>query len=95
VNQPVVAPRTPVEARVMRLWQELLEQPPRSVHDNFFELGGDSMRLVEFMVRARVEFGVDLPPDALFQSALTVSDIAADIEDTLRSQAAANTGDQE
>lgn len=79
----VEAPRTPLEAKVMRLWEDLLSPPPRSIHDNFFELSGDSMKLVQFLVRARLEFGVEVPAHTLFQSALTVAETAAAIEEAL------------
>ena len=69
----------PTEARVARIWADLLEFPPTSVQDNFHELGGHSLALVRFAVRVRDEFGVELPIDALFTDAFTVADVARTI----------------
>ncbi|MBD0844768.1 non-ribosomal peptide synthetase, partial [Streptomyces sp. TRM68416] len=40
------APRTPLEAHVAEIWQQVLGVDKVGVHDSFFELGGDSMRAV-------------------------------------------------
>jgi acyl carrier protein len=66
---------------VARIWGELLDFPPTSVHDNFHELGGHSLALVRFAVRVRDEFGVELPVDALFTDAFTVADVARTIRE--------------
>jgi FkbH-like protein len=76
-------PCTPIEARVMRLWQDLVPSP-RSVHDDFFELGGDSLTALLFLGRALDEFGVELPADTMFASPLTVAGVSMAIEDALR-----------
>jgi acyl carrier protein len=62
-------------AQVARIWDDILEFPPTSVHDNFHELGGHSLALVRFAARVRDEFGVELPIDALFTDAFTVASI--------------------
>ncbi|GAA4717657.1 HAD-IIIC family phosphatase [Phytohabitans rumicis] len=71
----------PTEAHVARIWAELLDFAPSSVHDNFHELGGHSLALVRFAVRVRDDFGVELPVDALFTDAFTVADIARTIRE--------------
>jgi hypothetical protein len=38
-----VAPRTPVETALARLWAELLDLPEVGIHDDFFALGGHSL----------------------------------------------------
>jgi FkbH-like protein len=81
-DHPPVSVRNKTEAEVVRLWEELLAVPPRSVHDNFFERGGDSFKLVQLMGRVRSEFGVELPATTLFESTLTIADVAAAIDDS-------------
>jgi FkbH-like protein len=82
-GHPGTGPCTPTEARVMRLWQDLVPSP-RSVHDDFFELGGDSLTALLFLGRALDEFGVELPADTMFASPLTVAGVSTAIEDALR-----------
>ncbi|MEJ3746133.1 HAD-IIIC family phosphatase [Actinomycetes bacterium KLBMP 9797] len=81
VSESTVVTDDPTEARVARIWAELLEFPPTSVRDNFHELGGHSLALVRFAVRVREEFDVELPIDALFTDAFTVADVAATIRE--------------
>jgi acyl transferase domain-containing protein/aryl carrier-like protein len=61
-----VAPRTPVEARLAEIWQDLLGIAPVGVYDDFFELGGDSVLSLRIIARAR-EQGFRLTPGQLFQ----------------------------
>ncbi len=61
-----VAPRTPVEALLARVWGEVLGLERVGVHDNFFALGGDSMRSVQVLAAARAR-GVDFSLQQLFQ----------------------------
>jgi acyl-coenzyme A synthetase/AMP-(fatty) acid ligase len=47
-----VAPRTPVEETLTRVWAETLRVPRVGVQDNFFELGGDSILSIQVVARA-------------------------------------------
>ncbi|WP_213451369.1 acyl carrier protein [Rhizomonospora bruguierae] len=77
----VVPAQTATQHAVMLLWADLLSPPPRSIEDNFFELSGDSLKLVQFMGQVRRHFGIELPTSTLFESTLTIAEIAAAIED--------------
>jgi FkbH-like protein len=69
------------QAVVAKIWAELLEFPPRTVHDNFYELGGHSLLVVQFAARVRDEFDVELPVDVLFTDRFTVADMARAINE--------------
>ncbi|NOK35298.1 non-ribosomal peptide synthase/polyketide synthase, partial [Corallococcus exercitus] len=61
-----VAPRTPVEIQLARIWAQVLGLPRVGVHDNFFELGGDSIISLQVVARARL-VGLSLATRDLFQ----------------------------
>ncbi len=63
-----VAPRTPMEARLVEIFQELLEVPRIGVHDTFFELNGFSLLATQLAARIRETFHVDLPLREVFGS---------------------------
>ncbi|MDY7095147.1 MAG: SDR family NAD(P)-dependent oxidoreductase [Acidobacteriota bacterium] len=63
-----VAPRSPVEEQLARVWCGLLGLDRVGVHDNFFQLGGHSLLGVQLVSRMRESFGVDLSLRALFET---------------------------
>ncbi len=83
-----VAPRTPTEERLVRIWAEVLGVEPIGVLDDFFELGGHSLRTIEVLSRIRSVCGVDLPLRVLFE-ATTVEQLARQVEQAQPAQAAA------
>ena len=75
-----VAPRTPVEAELAKIFADLLSLPePPGVTDNFFTLGGHSLTATRLMAEVRARHGVDLPLRALFADP-TVSGLAAAVQ---------------
>ena len=42
-KEKYVAPKTPLEIRLVSIWERLLNTRPIGINDNFFELGGDSI----------------------------------------------------
>ena len=72
-----MAPRTPVEEQLARIWSELLDIPYEriSVGDNFFDLGGHSLLAAQCVARVREDLGAELPLQSLFGNA-TLGDIA-------------------
>ncbi|MGV6875267.1 amino acid adenylation domain-containing protein [Pseudochelatococcus sp. B33] len=44
-------PRTPLEADIIRIWQEVLGLPAVGIDDNFFELGGSSLTALKVLAR--------------------------------------------
>ncbi len=61
-----VAPRTPTEHTLARIWAEVLREERVGVDDNFFELGGDSILSIQVVARARQE-GLPLTSRDLYQ----------------------------
>ncbi|WP_193196878.1 non-ribosomal peptide synthetase [Nostoc sp. MG11] len=74
-----VAPRTPQEEILVKIWADILKVEPVGIHDNFFELGGNSLLGAQVISRLRVAFSIDLSLHRLFISP-TVAELANNIE---------------
>jgi amino acid adenylation domain-containing protein/non-ribosomal peptide synthase protein (TIGR01720 family) len=70
-----VAPRNPIEAKLVEIWSKVLRLEQVGVHDNFFELGGDSILSIQIISLARRE-GIYLTPKLLFANQ-TIAALAA------------------
>ncbi|MEA2174981.1 MAG: hypothetical protein QOD00_2573 [Blastocatellia bacterium] len=80
-----VAPRTPIEERLVSIWTSLLGINRVGVNDNYFELGGDSLLATQLASQVRKVFDVELPLADLFQHP-TLNELAASIEEALIEQ---------
>jgi len=67
-DEELVAPRSPVEEGLERMWAELLGLDRVSVKDDFFVLGGHSLLASRVVARTREEFGVEVPLRGLFEA---------------------------
>jgi amino acid adenylation domain-containing protein/non-ribosomal peptide synthase protein (TIGR01720 family) len=65
---PFVAPRTTIQRRLVRLWEQVLDVRRVGLDDNFFDLGGESFCAYRLMAKIGAEFGYDLPLTAIFQA---------------------------
>lgn len=63
-----IAPRTPLEDTLVKLWAEVLNLPKVGIRDGFFKLGGHSLQAVQLMTRIMSELDVELPLSALFNA---------------------------
>ena len=70
-----VEARTPVEARLTAIWQEVLHLERVGIHDNFFDLGGHSLLAIQVISRVRTALKVELPIYSLFD-APTIASLA-------------------
>lgn len=78
VGAPFVAPRTPVEEALARIWTEVLRIDRVGVHDNFFDLGGHSLLASRITSRLQATLGVALPLPRLFE-APTVAELVLEV----------------
>lgn len=67
-SREFVAPRTPMEAEVARIWADALGCRQISIYDNFFALGGDSLKAIRVMSRLNDSLQIDLPLRTLFDA---------------------------
>ncbi len=72
---PFAAPRTPVEAKLTRIWYDVLGLDEIGIHDDFFDLGGHSLLATRIISRVLDIFHVEIPLRALFQ-APTIAEMA-------------------
>lgn len=66
-----LAPRNDIEARLLRLWEKVLEVDGLSVTDDFFAVGGQSLLAMLLVARIREEF-------CLGDTAISVADLLDD-----------------
>ncbi len=64
----LIAPRTPTEEGLAKIWAGALKLQAVGVHDNFIELGGHSLLAVWIITQVRLQFLVDLPISRFFTS---------------------------
>jgi acyl carrier protein len=62
-----IAPRTPVEQSLAKIWCQVLKLQRVSVCDNFFDLGGHSLVATQVVSQIRREFNVEIPLRAIFE----------------------------
>jgi acyl-CoA synthetase (AMP-forming)/AMP-acid ligase II/acyl carrier protein len=76
VKTDFAGPRTPIEAKLARIWAQVLGLERVGIRDDFFELGGDSLQAVSLFVQIEKIFGKELPLAVLLQ-APTVEHLAS------------------
>ena len=74
----MVAPQTPAERALAKIWCELLKLPQVSVTDNFFDLGGHSLLAMQAIHRIQAQLGVHLRPQQFIFE--TLRQIARSVE---------------
>ena len=70
-----VAPRTPNEKVLAKIWMQVLELPQIGIHDDFFKLGGDSIISMQVVAKAN-QAGLQLTPKQVFDHQ-TIAELAA------------------
>lgn len=63
-----VAPRTPLQETLVRIWSEILDRKDIGINDNFFSLGGHSLLIPRLVQEISRETRVELQLFQIFQS---------------------------
>jgi thioesterase domain-containing protein/acyl carrier protein len=79
LTDEVVAPRTPLERKLVAIWEHVLDIRPIGVTDNFFDLGATSIAAARLFAQIEHELGDSLPLGAAFR-APTIEQLAELIE---------------
>ncbi|NJO94018.1 MAG: amino acid adenylation domain-containing protein [Hydrococcus sp. RM1_1_31] len=74
-EETFVAPRSPLEEAIAKIWCQLLNIERVSIHDNFFDLGGHSLIATQVVSRLRDTFDVEIPLRSIFESP-TIAELA-------------------
>ena len=82
-----VAPETPTERTLARLWQEIFRVDRIGINDNIFDSGGNSLLAMRLATRIHDEFGVAVPLLTLFERP-QLRNLAARIDDLAATGAA-------
>ena len=85
VEGTFVAPRTPVEKKLAKIWAKVLRVKRVGVHNNFFKLGGHSLLAMQVPLRIRRTFDVDLPLQT-FLKVPTIAGLAEKLEEQMQGQ---------
>jgi len=62
-----VAPGSPTEQKIARIWAELLGIDKVGIQDNFFDLGGHSLLAIQVVTRIKAELNAEVAMATLFE----------------------------
>ncbi len=65
---PVEVPRDPIEAKLVQIWERVLETRPIGIRTNFFDVGGYSLMVVKLFTQINRVFDRSLPIATIFRS---------------------------
>jgi amino acid adenylation domain-containing protein len=84
-EETYVAPSTPVESELAKIWQDVLNVDRIGVHDSFFDMGGNSIKAILLTARTRKALRVHISVESVFQTG-TISGMAQVAERALGEQ---------
>ncbi|NRP75826.1 Plipastatin synthase subunit C [Ensifer psoraleae] len=79
-----VSPRSEIERRLAKLWEQILCVAPVGLDEAFIDLGGDSLRMMLLANRVHYLFGRQIQPGQLHR--LTIRGLARKIEESAETQ---------
>jgi amino acid adenylation domain-containing protein len=85
LEEPFVAPHTPIEQQVAASWSDLLGLERVGIHDNFFELGGHSLLATQLVSRLCEAMNVEISLRSFFETP-TVAGLASSINTALQGE---------
>jgi amino acid adenylation domain-containing protein len=85
-----VAPRTPEEETVARIWAELLRVERVGIYDSFFDLGGHSLLATQVISRVNAAFQIEVPLARIFEA-----DTVVGLAEVINEQKAARDAEAE
>ncbi|BAY23353.1 amino acid adenylation domain protein [Calothrix sp. NIES-2100] len=93
LEKTYIAPRTPQEELLAKIWAEILGLQQVGIDDNFFELGGDSILSIQVISKAN-QAGLQLTPKQLFEHQ-TIAELAAVAQttDSIKTETGLVTGE--
>ncbi|QIR36060.1 amino acid adenylation domain-containing protein [Tolypothrix sp. PCC 7910] len=65
-DEAFIAPRTPTESTLSKIWAQILNIEDVGIHDNFFDLGGNSLLAVRCLQQINKQFDSEVPLSTLF-----------------------------
>jgi amino acid adenylation domain-containing protein len=77
-----MAPRNETEAKLVKIWEEILGRDHIGVNDNFFELGGNSLKVTRLITRIKKQFIIKVDIKDVFLEP-TIERIAANLDTLL------------
>jgi FkbH-like protein len=80
---PLDRPQTPTQARLVRIWADLLGVDDLGVNETLYSAGGQSLIAIQMLSRIREDFGIELPLMSVFTEDLTVATLAQVVDDAL------------
>jgi oxalate---CoA ligase len=83
-DRAYLAPRTPVEELLARLWGEILRLDRIGIDENFLDLGGDSMLATRLVSRIRQELRLELSLRSVFDAPTVAQQAELLLEQLLR-----------
>ncbi len=70
---------TTIQARLVKIWEQLLKTKPIGIRDNFFDLGGNSLLAMQLITQIEKQFGKEVELVALFRNP-TIEHLANELD---------------
>lgn len=101
LGTPLQVAQNDTQARLVKIWKDLLGLGDVGIDDNFFDLGGDSLIAIRLLSRCREEFQVDqtlaglLDHPTIVELAQRIEQLRAPLKRSHRDSAAGNAAPRE
>jgi amino acid adenylation domain-containing protein len=86
ISQEYVSPKNDIEAKIIKVWKDVLGLDTISVTSSFIEIGGSSLFATQVLSRIHNEYKVKLSLEIMFDASTTVEVLSNIIEQGLKTQ---------